>query len=73
MAKQWPSCPALTPVLAMLPLPLQVDCGDVEDHALQPQDHEEALGEGAVPDALPINASLETNTLFTTNRYCTFT
>lgn len=39
--------------------PLEVDRGDVEDHSFEPQDHEEPLGEGAVPDALAIAARLQ--------------
>lgn len=46
---------------ATLSLPLQVNGGDIEDHALKPKDHEEALGEWAVPNALSINASLQTS------------
>lgn len=38
--------------------PLEVHCGDVEDDSFQPQDHEEPLGEGAVPDALSITSRL---------------
>ena len=38
--------------------PFQVHRGDVEDHALEPQDHEEALGEGAVANALAITSRL---------------
>lgn len=41
-------------------LPLEVHRGDVEDHSLEPQDHEEPLGEGAVADALSITARLGT-------------
>lgn len=41
-------------------LPLQVHCCDTEHDSLQPQDHEEPLGEGAVSYALPITASLQT-------------
>ena len=43
----------------MVGLPFQVHGGDVKDHALQPQDHEEALGEGTVPDALSITPRLD--------------
>lgn len=41
--------------------PLQVDGGDVEHDSFEPQDHEEALREGAVTDALPIVACLQAN------------
>lgn len=41
--------------------PLQVDGGDVEHDSFEPQDHEEALREGTVPDALPIVACLQAN------------
>lgn len=41
--------------------PFQVDGGDVENDPFQPQDHEEALREGAVADALPIVACLQAN------------
>lgn len=41
--------------------PLQVDGGDVEDDSFEPQDHEEALREGAVTDALSIVACLHAN------------
>lgn len=40
-------------------LPLEVHCGDVEDHSFEPQDHEEPLREGAVPNALSITARLK--------------
>lgn len=42
----------------MLPVPLEVHSGDVEHHSLEPEDHEEALREGAVSDALAIAAGL---------------
>lgn len=41
--------------------PLQVDGGDVEHDSFEPQDHKEALREGAVTDALPIVACLQAN------------
>lgn len=40
--------------------PLEVDSGDVEDHTFEPEDHEEALGERTVSDALAITTSLQT-------------
>lgn len=40
--------------------PLQVNSGDVEDHTFEPEDHEEALGEWTVSDALAITTSLQT-------------
>lgn len=43
----------------MLPLPLQINSGHIEDHAFQPEDHEEALGEWTVSDALAITAGLQ--------------
>lgn len=39
--------------------PLEVHCGDVEDDSFKPQDHEEPLREGAIPDALPITSRLK--------------
>ena len=39
--------------------PLEVHCGNIEDHSFKPQDHEEPLREGAVPDALSITSSLK--------------
>lgn len=42
--------------------PLQVHRGDVEHDSFEPEDHEEPLGEGAVPDAFTITARLHTNT-----------
>lgn len=39
--------------------PLEVHCGDVKDDSFEPQDHEEPLGEGAVPDALSIASCLK--------------
>lgn len=42
--------------------PLEVDSGDVEDHTFEPEDHEEALGERTVSDALAITTSLQTQT-----------
>lgn len=39
--------------------PLEIHRGDVEDDSFEPQDHEEPLGEGAVPDALSITSRLE--------------
>lgn len=47
----------------MFPLPLEVYSGDVEDHSLEPEDHEEALREGAVSDALAIAAGLHAQTM----------
>lgn len=41
--------------------PFQIDGGDVENDPFEPQDHEEALREGAVADALPIVACLQAN------------
>lgn len=41
--------------------PLQVHGGDVEHHSFEPEDHEEPLGEGAVPDALSVAARLHSN------------
>lgn len=38
--------------------PLEVYSGDVEDHSLEPEDHEEALRKGAVSDALAIAPGL---------------
>lgn len=42
--------------------PLEVDGGDVEHDSFEPEDHEEALGEGTVSDALSVTACLHTNT-----------
>lgn len=39
-------------------LPLEVYSGDIEDHSLEPEDHEEALRKGAVSNALAIATSL---------------
>ena len=39
--------------------PFEVDGGDVEHHAFQPEDHEETLGEGTVADAFSIVARLQ--------------
>lgn len=39
--------------------PFEVDGGDVEHDPFEPQDHEEALGERAVADALSIVACLQ--------------
>lgn len=39
--------------------PLQVDSGDIEHHTFEPEDHEEALGERTVSDALAITTSLQ--------------
>lgn len=39
-------------------LPLEVYSGDIEDHSLEPEDHEEALRKGAVPNTLTIATSL---------------
>lgn len=41
--------------------PFQIDGCDVENDPFEPQDHEEALREGAVADALPIVACLQAN------------
>lgn len=38
--------------------PGHVHCGDVELHPFEPQHHEEALAEGAVPNVLSIQPSL---------------
>lgn len=40
-------------------LPLGVNSGDVEGDALEPEHHEQSLGEGAVPDLGSITASLQ--------------
>ncbi|XP_067274137.1 MAP/microtubule affinity-regulating kinase 3 isoform X5 [Pseudorasbora parva] len=40
--------------------PLEVDSGDVKNHTFEPEDHEEALGEWTVSDALAITTSLRT-------------
>lgn len=42
--------------------PLQVHGGDVEDDSFEPQDHEQPLGEGTVPDALAITPRLQETT-----------
>lgn len=42
--------------------PLKVHCGDIEDDSFKPKDHEQPLGEGAVPDALTITSSLKIKT-----------
>lgn len=39
-------------------LPLEVYSGDIEDHSLEPEDHEEALRKGAVSNTLAIAPSL---------------
>ena len=39
--------------------PLEVYRGDVEDDSFEPQDHEEPLREGAVPDAFSITPRLK--------------
>lgn len=39
-------------------LPLEVYSGDIEDHSLEPEDHEEALRKGTVPNTLAIATSL---------------
>lgn len=39
-------------------LPLEVYSRDIEDHSLEPEDHEEALRKRAVPDALAIAPGL---------------
>lgn len=41
--------------------PFEVDGGDVEHHAFEPEDHEETLGEGTVADAFSIVARLQEN------------
>lgn len=38
--------------------PFGVHCGDIKGHSLEPKDHEESLGEGAVPNFGSITASL---------------
>lgn len=43
--------------------PFEVDGGDVEHDPFEPQDHEEALGERAVADALSIVARLQINNM----------
>lgn len=42
-------------------LPLGVHSGDIEGNSLEPEHHEQSLGEGAVSDLGPITASLESN------------
>lgn len=42
-------------------LPFGVNGGDIEGDSLEPEHHEQSLGEGAVPDLGPITASLESN------------
>ena len=39
-------------------LPLGVHSGDIEGNSLEPEHHEQSLGEGAVSDLGPITASL---------------
>lgn len=39
--------------------PLKVHSGDIEDHSLQPQDHEETLRKWTVADTLSITARLK--------------
>lgn len=39
--------------------PLKVHSSDVEDNSFEPQDHEEPLGERAVPNAFSITARLK--------------
>jgi len=39
-------------------LPLQVNSGDVEYYSFEPQNHEETLGEWAVPNAFSIYTGL---------------
>lgn len=39
-------------------LPLEVYSGDIEDHSLEPEDHEEALRKGTVSDALAVATRL---------------
>lgn len=46
----------------VLLLPFEVNSGDIENDAFQPEDHKEALREGAVSDALSITPSLHTQT-----------
>ena len=41
--------------------PLGVNGGDVESDSLEPEHHEQSLGEGAVPNLGPITASLKSN------------
>lgn len=41
--------------------PLGVHGGDVEGDSLEPEHHEQSLGEGAVPNLGPITASLKSN------------
>lgn len=41
--------------------PLGVNSGDVEGDSLEPEYHEQSLGEGAVPNLGPITASLKSN------------
>lgn len=39
-------------------LPFQVNSGDVEHNSFEPEDHEETLGERAVPNAFSIDTRL---------------
>lgn len=39
-------------------LPFQINSGDIEHNSFEPQDHEETLGEWAVPNAFSIYSSL---------------
>lgn len=41
--------------------PLGVNSGDIEGDSLEPEHHEQSLGEGAVPNLGPITASLKSN------------
>lgn len=41
--------------------PLGVNSGDVEGDSLEPEHHEQSLGEGAVPNLGPVTASLKSN------------
>ena len=41
--------------------PLCVNSGDVEGDSLEPEHHEQSLGEGTVPNLGPITASLKSN------------
>lgn len=41
--------------------PLGVHSGDIEGDSLEPEHHEQSLGEGAVPDLGAITASLKSN------------
>lgn len=40
-------------------IPLKVHSGDIEDHTLQPQDHEETLRKRTVADTFSITARLK--------------